>query len=112
MTRISDYRFGHVVVDGQEHDRDVIVLPHRVVANWWRKEGHSLVVDDLEEVLDDLPPRLVVGSGAYGRMRPDPAALEALRGRGVEVEVLTTESAIERFNSDPEGAAVALHLTC
>jgi hypothetical protein len=53
MDRVRDYRFGHVV-DGREETRDVIVLPHRVVSNLWRKDGHSLVLEDLEEVLDEL----------------------------------------------------------
>jgi hypothetical protein len=25
------------------------------VRNWWRQDGHGLVLDDLVEVLDDLP---------------------------------------------------------
>jgi uncharacterized protein len=61
VERIRDYRFGHVVIDGEAHARDVIVLPSRVVANWWRKEGHSLVLDDLDDVIDELPGTLIVG---------------------------------------------------
>jgi hypothetical protein len=46
-------------------------------------------------------------------MRPDPAALRALRERGVEVEVLPTEEAVRRFGQlDPARTAAALHLTC
>lgn len=113
LARISEYRFGHIVVDDEEHERDVIVLPDRVIGEWWRKEGHSLVVEDLEEVLDELPPRLIVGTGAHGQMHPDPAALEALARRGIEVEVIDTRQAVERFNiSDTGATAAALHLTC
>jgi hypothetical protein len=54
--RIEGYRPGRVVVDGVEHTRDVIVLPERVVTNWWRRDGHSLVIDDLEDVLDRFTP--------------------------------------------------------
>jgi hypothetical protein len=86
MARIEAYDFGRVVVDGREETRDLIVLPGRVVRNWWRREGHELVLDDLLEVLDELPERLVVGTGAYGRMRPDPGTLRQLEERGVTVE--------------------------
>ncbi len=48
MTRIEGYRFGHLVVDGEEHTRDVIVLPERVFGDWWRADGHRLVVSDLD----------------------------------------------------------------
>jgi hypothetical protein len=113
MPRVGDYRFGHVTVEGRELTRDVIVLPDRVVESWWRANGHELVWEDLEDVVDDLPPRLVVGMGADGRMRPDPTTLERLRGRGVEVECLPTAEAVARFAElDPETTAAALHLTC
>jgi hypothetical protein len=113
MPVINDYRFGHIIIDGKEHSRDVILLPDRVVANWWRKDGHSLVIEDLAEVIDDLPEHLVVGSGAFGRMRPDLKTIERLERRGIKVEILATEKAVDRYRQlDPATAAAALHLTC
>lgn len=113
MPRIEAYRFGHVVVDGEEETRDVIVLPERVVTNWWRADGHRLVLADLDDVIAELPERLVVGTGAYGQMRPDQGALDELRQRGVEVEALPTHEAIRRYSElDPRRTAAALHLTC
>jgi len=113
MPRIDGYSFGRVLVDGEEHTKDVIVLPNRVVGGWWRREGHALVLEDLDEVVDELPERLILGTGADGRMRPDPGTLEQLRARGVEVESLPTPDAVERFGElDPTRTAAALHLTC
>jgi hypothetical protein len=113
VVRIDGYRFGRVLVDGEEHTKDVIVLPNRVVGEWWRRDGHSLVLEDLEEVLDELPERLILGTGAYGRMQPDPGALEQLRAREIEVESLPTPDAVARFGQlDPARTAAALHLTC
>ena len=101
------------MVDGQEETRDLLILPDRVVRDWWRKDGHSLVREDLDDVLDDLPPRLIVGTGASGQMRPDPEIVRELRGRGVEVEVLRTDEAVARYAAlDPAATAAALHLTC
>jgi hypothetical protein len=113
MTRLENYSFGRITVDGEEHRRDVIVLPDRVVGDWWRRDGHSLVIEDLDDVLDELPERLIVGCGHDGRLRPDPAVVEALRARGVEVEAMPTTQAVERYGElDPKHAAAALHLTC
>jgi hypothetical protein len=53
-----------------------------------------LVLDDLEEVLEELPERLVVGTGADGGMRPDPAALSELRRPEIEVDALPTGEAV------------------
>jgi hypothetical protein len=113
MSRLKDYRFGHLVVDGREESRDVIVLPRRVVRNWWRKDGHGLVLEDLDEVLAELPARLIVGTGATGQLRPDSSALDQIRHRGIDVEVCRTEEAVRRYaDADPASTAAALHLTC
>jgi hypothetical protein len=113
MPEIEGYGFGRVTIDGREETRDVIVLPGRVVRGWWRKEGHGLVLEDLDEVLEELPERLLVGTGAYGQLRPDPGTLDALRARGVDVEVLPTGEAVQRYGQlDPRKTAAALHLTC
>jgi hypothetical protein len=116
VARITDYEFGRVTVDGTEHRRDVIVLPRRVEPDWWRRDGHSLVIDDLEPVADELPERLIVGCGADGRLRPDPSVAEALARRGVELEALPTAEAVRRYAEleaqNPAAVAAALHLTC
>jgi hypothetical protein len=113
MARLENYSFGRLVVDGQEHTRDLIVLPERVVSDWWRREGHSLAIEDLDEVLDELPARLVLGVGAHGRLHPDPAVIAELERRGVEVECLSTDAAVRRYGElDERRTAVALHLTC
>jgi hypothetical protein len=116
VARIQNYSPGRVVIDGVELNRDVIVLPNRVLRNWWRREGHSLVIQDLEDVLDELPERLIVGCGYASRLKPDPSVIEALERRGVKVEALPTEDAVARFeeleNRNPAAVAAALHLTC
>jgi hypothetical protein len=113
VARLEDYSFGRIVVDGEVHTRDLIVLPERVVADWWRRDGHSLVMEDLEAVRDELPERLILGCGAHGMLRPHPAVVEALREQGVEVEALHTAEAVRRYReSDGRRTAAALHLTC
>jgi hypothetical protein len=113
VASIEGYSFGRMVVDGTEHRRDLIVMPDRVLPNWWRKEGHSLALEDLERVIDELPERLVLGCGAEGRLKPDPAVIEALRRRGVDVEAMPTAEAVERYGElDPARTAGAFHLTC
>jgi hypothetical protein len=113
MARVERYEFGRVVVDGQEEQRDLIILPDRVVRNWWRREGHALVLEDLDDVLDDLPERLVIGTGASGRMRPDQDTVQRLKARGVTVESLPTGQAVRRYGElQPARTAAALHLTC
>jgi len=113
MPTLEGYRFGRLIVDGEEQTCDVIVLPERVITNWWRIDGHRLVLKDLDDVREDLPEHLVIGTGAYGQMRPDPKTLEELRRGGIEVEALPTADAVRRYTQlDPHRTAAALHLTC
>jgi hypothetical protein len=113
VAHLDGYRFGRISVDGSEQTHDLIVLPDRVVTNWWRRDGHSLALEDLEQVLDELPERLIVGVGANGRLRPDPAVIAELERRGVSVECLPTDAAVHRYSElDQRSTAAALHLTC
>jgi hypothetical protein len=101
------------VIDGREEHADVILLPGRTVSHWWRRRGHELLLEDLAEVLPELPERLLIETGMEGRMHPDPDALERLAARGVAVEVLSTPQAVRRYRElDPQHTAAALHLTC
>src|SRR3954451_4686013 len=59
VARIENYSPGRVEVDGVELNRDVIVLPNRVLRNWWRRDGHSLVIQDLEDITPPLYSRML-----------------------------------------------------
>jgi hypothetical protein len=111
---IDSYRFGHLVVDGRAYSKDVIILPGRIIANWWRKEGHALQPEDLEEVLAAGPDLLVVGKGAQGRMRVTAEAHKSLELAGIDLVAEPTEQACETYNtlSETKDVAAALHLTC
>ena len=101
------------MIDGHEERADVILLPTRTVTHCWRRRGHELVIEDLAEILDELPDRLVIGTGAHRRMQADPATIDQLAARGVIVEVLPTAQAVRRYRElDSTHTAAALHLTC
>jgi hypothetical protein len=113
MASIDHYSFGRIVVDGVDYDKDLIILPARVRAEWWRKDGHGLALEDFDDVIDELPENLVVGTGAHGQMKPDPETLAELAARGIKVDAMTTGDAVARYlELDPRTTAAALHLTC
>jgi hypothetical protein len=112
---VDAYSFGRIRIDGAEYTTDVIVFPGRVRDRWWRREGHSLELEDLSEVLADPPATLVVGTGYYGNMQVPQQTLDALRGRGIEVRVCRTGDAVKELNRLQQEAArvvAALHLSC
>lgn len=116
LPEIEAYSFGEIVVGGQTFTNDLIILPDRIVANWWRDEGHVLKAEDLDAVLemDNKPEALIVGQGAHGRMRVARDAREALVEAGIELIAKGTEQACEEYNAlrSYRRIAAALHLTC
>jgi hypothetical protein len=114
IRHIDSYQFGKIVIDGSIYTKDVILLPSHVISNWWRQEGHSLHVSDLQDVLTAKPRVLVVGQGASNRMQIKTEVDDALQAIGIELICLSTQAACQEYNrrSTSEIAAAALHLTC
>lgn len=112
--KIESYDFGHIVIDGKTHDKDVIILPGEVIGNWWRDEGHSLHPDDLDAVFQAGPDVLVIGQGAYGRMQVPAETRKAIEDAGIEVIEQKTTQAHHTYNQmrADRNVAAALHLTC
>lgn len=113
--KIESYEFGRVVVDGREYRADVIILPERVVGDWWRLEGHGLAPEDLKEVVAAKPKTLIVGTGAYGVLSVPEDTVTFLEGRGIKLEAHETAKAVRRYNelaASGERVAAGLHLTC
>ena len=111
---IESYHFGHIVIDGQAHTKDVIILCDRVIGGWWRREGHNLHPDDLQAVLDAAPQVLVVGQGAFSQMQTGEDTRQALQAAGIELIAQSTGDACQTYNElrERRPVAAALHLTC
>jgi len=111
---IESYSFGQIVIDGQTYTSDVIIYPDRVEADWWRRQGHLLVPEDLGAVVAEEARTLIVGTGRSGLMRVPHETLKYLESRAFEVIVENTDDAWQTYNQLSERGAVvaALHLTC
>jgi hypothetical protein len=111
---LEDYSFGRVTVDGEGYTKDLIVHDGGVISNWWRKQGHSLVPEDLDAVMTTKPRVLIVGCGASAQLVVPRATLDWLREQGIEVVPLPTGEACRRYNdiASQGDVVAALHLTC
>ncbi len=112
---IDSYQFGKIVIDGAGYSSDCVILDDSVQANWWRKQGHLLAVEDLQLVIETKPSILVVGCGASGMMKISEDTQQVLQQQNIELIALDTNDAVARFNElaeKGENVAAALHLTC
>lgn len=112
---IDAYEFGRIVIDGTEYIQDVIILPQRIQASWWRREGHLLHLEDLATVLESPPKVLIIGQGFAGVMRVPDQLVAVLEAHGIEVHVAHSRDAVSLYNRlapTTPSLVAALHLTC
>lgn len=111
---IDSYSFGSITIGGSTYRSDVIIYPERVNSVWWRKEGHNLYPEDIEEIFKYEPEVLIIGQGSPGLMKVPGPTQKAIRDRGIELVVCKTEKAVKKYNdlSPSKKVVAALHLFC
>ena len=112
--KIDSYAFGTLVLGGKTYTADLLLLPDRIFANWWRGDGHSVTAADLELVFHTHPELLLIGTGANGLMDVPVLTRSAIERQGIELVVQRTPDAVATYNRmyDEKRLAAALHLTC
>ena len=112
---IDSYRFGEMLVNGRSYTSDLIIFNDRIEDQWWRENGHMVMLQDLNDVMSAGPDVLVVGRGKLGAMKIPEETADAIEGAGIQLVDARTEEAVEVFNQIANtGKAVvgAFHLTC
>lgn len=112
---IDNYQFGSMVVGGKQYRNDLKMIQGKVIAHWWRSQGHSVAVCDVGDIFAARPEVLVVGTGKPGRMRVEDPLRSALAQAGIELIEQPTAVAVETFNrlwAEGKNVAGAFHLTC
>jgi hypothetical protein len=111
---IESYRFGRMTIGGKTYTSDLVVSRDRIIPDWWRKSGHQLSLEDIQEILRFEPETLVVGTGAMGVLKVQPEVIEHLQTQGIELIVENTKIAVQVFNRlvSRKNVFGAFHLTC
>ena len=111
---IEDYRFGAIRISGKTYRSDVIIYPDHTDSQWWRKQGHSLVTDDIRDVIDARPDVVIVGTGQPGLMQVSDETLTEMKQLNIEMIVMPTEQACKEYNRmvSKKKVIACLHLTC
>jgi hypothetical protein len=113
--RIEPGGFGRVLIDGVTYSKDVLILKEGVKENWWRKDGHSLVEEDLPQVFENPPAVFVMGCGYHGVLKVPAETRSAFQAAGIDLRECKTPEAcalLSRLLEEGEDVAGGLHLTC
>ena len=112
---IEDYQFGSITVGGKTYNHDVIIHADEILNDaWWRVEGHSIAIEDLE----DFPEKfevLVIGNGASGACEVPAEIVDFFKKKGSKVIVQITSEATQTYNKlllEGKDVVGAFHLTC
>ena len=93
-----EFSFGRIVVDGQICNSDIKIVRDKLVPDWWRKSGHTVAIEDVQDILDSDSTILVVGKGQPGYMKVTESLREHLKKNDIELIVEQTSDAIQTFS--------------
>lgn len=111
---IEHYEFGKIIINGKKYNRDLILYPNKINDSWWRKEGHRLSIEDIEEIINEKPEVLIIGTGYMGIMEVPEKVIEYVKSNGIEIIIAKTSEACKKYNElyKSKKVCAALHLTC
>jgi len=49
---IEKYSSGKIVVNGVIYTNDIKIIQGLVVSDWWKKKGHSVDIEDIQDILE------------------------------------------------------------
>lgn len=115
--RFDDFSFGSIRIDGITYEHDVVIDRGEIRK---RKKGPSKKFREqfghtplsVEEEIPWRCRRLVVGTGAYGRLPVMKGLISEAKRRNVDLEVLPTLQAIEKLKQSVGETNAILHVTC
>jgi hypothetical protein len=119
---IEEYKFGRILIDGQEYQEDVEVRWMDEVLPWPKEENHLIGLEDVARAVAANPEVIIIGTGESGLAEVLGEVKDFLQNRGIKLIVDHTEQATKTFNiindesleEDGRQAKVIglFHLTC
>lgn len=117
--RITHISWGCLEIEGREMPfKDAKLYPGGAREWDWRETGTAhdpgIQPADVEELVDEGARVVILSQGMEERLKVKPETLDMLNDQGIEVYVLPTKRAVERYNqlreSEPVGGL--FHSTC
>jgi hypothetical protein len=115
--RFNHFEFGVIEVDGVTYEHDLVIdrgeihrRKKKASKKFRETFGHTPL--SAEEGIPWKCTRLVIGTGAYGRLPVMDDVKREARDRRVELVVLPTAEAIKLLEKHPRKTNAVLHVTC
>ncbi|MGH8684609.1 MAG: Mth938-like domain-containing protein [Nitrosospira sp.] len=106
----TGYGAGYVMVNQTRYQRNLIILPDRIIENWGAGTFEQLTAEHFEFLLPLQPEMVLFGTGATLRF-PHPSLTKTLITSKIGVEVMDTSAVCRTYNIlTAEGRRVAAAL--
>ena len=96
LNTFTAYGEGHVMVNGQRHESNLIVLPDQLLT-WNAESFDALKEEDFEVLLELKLEILLLGTGPKQRF-PHPRLTRTLAARRIGVEAMDLQAACRTYN--------------
>jgi len=86
-----------------------------VVSSWWRRSGHRVEVEDIQDILASGPDAVVIGQGNPGLMKTSGSVRNLLKENGIALREEETGRAVQIFNElivKGKNVAAGFHVGC
>lgn len=111
-------QFGELDIDGRRFANDVVIEAGRIrkrkkkpSKSYRDRYGHTPL--SVDEAIPWHGARLIVGTGAYGKLPIMPEVADEAELRGIELVAVPTEQACQLIDDCPDADINAiLHITC
>ena len=112
---IDSYSFGRIVIDETTYNQDLKLIKNLVISNWWRKNGHLVEPDDINDILKSGIEILILGRGDPGLMKATDGLKHLLEQKDIKLIEKPTAEAVTIYNhlfTSNKNIAAGFHLTC
>ena len=112
---ISGFSFGRIVVNGMIYNNDIKIVSGNLVPDWWRRSGHSVEIEDIQDILDSSTDIIVIGKGQPGYMNTSDTLRQYLQQNHFRLIQEPTSDAIQTFNllmSEGKRVSGGFHVGC
>ena len=112
---INEFSFGRIVVDDITFSSDIKIIEGKVISEWWRKSGHLVDIEDIQDIIEAKPDIVVIGKGSPGLMKTSSSMRKYLKNSGIKLIEEKTAKAIHTFNRlslADEKVVAGFHVGC
>ena len=111
---IDNYKFGEFIIDGKTFKCNIELIGNKVKKHRYLN-NHELNLDDFTSLINAKPDIIIIGTGAYGVVKPQKEIIEFIKKQKIEVIIQKTGAACKTYNrllKEGKKVAALLHNTC